>query len=126
MSLIDISELLVDPDFATHFKILRTTGVWKGGRFILDSPEELSFYGPVQPPSVKEMEILPEGERLQGIMCFWVKGKDVFLTRDLTADSKAGISDQFLWRGNHYKIIQIMPWSDYGWVKAFGVRMEGK
>ena len=48
MSLIDISELLVDPDFATHFKILRTTGVWKGGRFILDSPEELSFYSTFQ------------------------------------------------------------------------------
>lgn len=120
MGLIDVTELLEDPDFAESFRLIRTTGQWNEGRFEVNAPESIPFYGPVQPPSSQDMEILPEGERLKGVMCFWVKGSEVYLTRE------DGIGDLFLWRGNHYKIIQVNQWADYGWVKAFGIRMEGK
>lgn len=126
MALIDVTDLLIDPDFASEFLLIRTTGQWEKGRFKLDKPFEMPCYGPVQPPTQKELELLPEGERKRSYMCFHVHGKDVYLTRDLEGDSKGGISDHFLWGGDTYKITQVKDWKHFGWVKAFGERIEGK
>lgn len=126
MALVDVTEVLIDPDFSSDFTLVRTTGQWEKGRFILDAPIEIPCYGPVQPPTPKELELLPEGERKRAYMCFHVKGQDVYLTRDLEGDKKGGISDHFIWNGSIYKIMQIKDWSHFGWKKAFGERIEGK
>ena len=44
-SMIDVSELISDPDFATNYTVLRRTGRWVSGRFVLDDePVELRYY----------------------------------------------------------------------------------
>lgn len=56
-------------------------------------------------------------------MCFYSR-KDIYVTH-VSNEHSPGTSDEIEWHGNRYKIIQVAPYKDYGFVKAFGVRMEG-
>lgn len=115
----DVCDLMHDQDFASPYKVVRRRGEWVKGRFMLHEPEYLNFYGPVQPANPKELEQLPEGDRKKGVIKFLCKmPQELFLTRDNPKD--AGASDEVIWRGERYKIIQLMPWNHMGWMRAFG------
>lgn len=123
MSLVDISFLIEDPDFAQPFIAYRKSGTWKKGKFIQDE-NKISHFGIIQPASTEDIEQLPEGDRIKGVMCFYSR-KEIYLTRTGNETTDSGTSDEIEWHGKRYKIIQVMPYLDYGYVKAFGVRMEG-
>jgi len=36
-----------------------------------------------------------------------------------------GISDKIYWRNNYYKLASVLPYADYGYYKASGVRTKG-
>lgn len=124
MSLVDISFLIEDPDFAKPFIAYRKTGNWKkGGKFVQDEVK-INHFGIVQPASTEDIEQLPQGDRVKGVMCFYSR-KEIHLTRTGDDETESGTSDEIEWHKKRYKVIQVMPYSDYGFVKAFGVRMEG-
>lgn len=119
----DVSVLMHDPDFAFPYTVIRTTGEWDKGRFEPSEPKRLKFYGPVQPATVEEIDQLPEGDILKGVVKFFCRNpRQLHLTRDLESEGAdmGGISDEVEWRGYRYKIIQVMPWGHYGWMRAFG------
>lgn len=122
----DLADLMNDPDFARPYTVIRTTGARVEGEFVLDEPQRIPFYGPVQPASVRELEQLPEGERQKGIMKFMCKNPaELYLTQEASGMQKGCVSDEVEWNGYRYKIIQVMPWTHYGWMRAFGV-MSGR
>lgn len=122
MSLVDISFLIEDADFAQPFIAYRKAGKWaKGGKFVQDE-NIIKHFGIVQPAGVEDIDQLPEGDRAKGVMCFYSR-KDIHLTR-IGGEDKSGTSDEIEWRNKRYKIIQTMPYLDYGYIKAFGVRMD--
>jgi len=121
MPLINVADIINDPDLAQKYIVYRNTGTWDAGRFET-SEKTLHFLGVITVPSSKEILQLPEGDRVIGIMCFF-SNKEIFTTRQNT--STAGTSDQILWKTNRYRIIQVSPLSDYGYYKAFGVRILG-
>lgn len=123
MALVDISFLIEDPDFAQPFIVYRKSGNWKKGKFIQEE-KKIKHFGIIQPASTEDIEQLPEGDRVKGVMCFYSR-KDIHLTRTGNEETSSGTSDEIEWRKVRYKIIQVMPYIDYGYVKAFGVRMEG-
>ncbi len=43
--LVDVSELIEDPDFASSYTVLRRTGKWNDGWFDVSEPERLAYYG---------------------------------------------------------------------------------
>ncbi|MCL2084423.1 MAG: hypothetical protein FWH06_04090 [Oscillospiraceae bacterium] len=128
--MIDVSDLMDDPDFSCDYTVIRTTGKWVKGRFVLSPvPQRLKYYGPVQPATVKEIEQLSTGDQPIAVMKFMCKmPRRLFLTRDLsqaeTGDDGA-ISDMILFRGNSYSIIQVMPWNHFKWMRAFAVLKGG-
>jgi hypothetical protein len=111
---IDVSELLVDPDFSTNYIIWRTTGEWVNGRFVEDEPQRINFYGPVQPPTAKDLELMPEADRVKGIMNF-LSQQPIYITRE------NAISDIAEYNGERYKITQVKNW--YNWNRATGMRI---
>jgi len=129
--MIDVSELMNDPDFASHYTVMRTTGKWNKGRFELNAPRELRFYGPVQPATVKEVEQLPTGNQVKGIMKFMCKRpKRLFVTREMPVDGSqteelGAASDEIHYQGDVYEVIQVMPWSANGYMRAFAVLKGG-
>lgn len=121
--MIDVSELIVDQDFAQPYTVYRKSGDWSGGRFV-ETEIALQFYGVVIAANIKDVNMLPEGDRIAGLMVFYTTADNpIFVTRDL--DSSKGTSDQIEWREERYKIMQTYPYNDYGYIKAIGTRMAG-
>jgi len=111
--MIDVTELLTDPDFVSTYTIWRKSGKWVDGKYE-QSEDPLVFYGPVQPPSTEELEQIPEADRVKGTMNF-LSTEQIFLT------SETGTSDEAEYKGFRYKIIQVKPW--HNWYRATGVRI---
>ena len=121
--MIDISEMISDPDFAQDIKVKRTTGAWDKGRFVTGTPVDLIIPGIVTVCNVKDLQFVPEGDRVVGMMCFHTVDP-IYVTR--STESETGISDLVTWNGDQYKIVQTLPETDYGFMKSFGARIVGK
>lgn len=124
--MIDVSELITDPDFAAPYTVYRRTGKWVKGRFEVSEPEILNFYGAVQPASVREIQQLHIGDSEHGIMKFFTrKPNDIFITKEFSESEEIQISDEIEFDGRIYKVLQVMPWHRGGWCRAFASLKEG-
>ena len=121
--MIDVRELMIDPDFASNYIVVRTTGKWDKGRFVPGTPQELRFYGPVQPANDKDMQQVPEGDRTRNIMKFMCKPPKAIYVSEVRPPETAGevtVSDQIKYNGYVYKIISVKNWDPNGFVRAYG------
>lgn len=126
MSLVDVSEIVLDPEFAQEFTILRSEGDFVKGRWVEVFGESISMYGVVTIVSARELTFLPEGDRVKGaIMIHTVE--PLYLTRaaDDSSGTGPGISDKIIWHDDTYKIFKIDYYSDYGYYRAVGERVKG-
>ncbi|GLG01829.1 hypothetical protein Alches_18700 [Alicyclobacillus hesperidum subsp. aegles] len=96
--------------------IFRKGGSWVGGRW---QPTEVSITarGVVDVPDPTELEQVPEGDRQKGAIRLYT-ATPVMLT------NTSGTSDEILWRGNRYRVMQVIPYADYGYYKAIAVKMD--
>lgn len=119
--MIDVSEILNDPDICQEFTILRSTD----GKFVMggweDKTQQIPGYGAITVASSKQLEMLPEGDRPSGAMAFY-STQELFTTH---VDPKPGTSDILLWRGEKYRIMQVKPWIDFGYWLAIATRISG-
>ena len=113
--MIDVSQLITDPDFCEPFVIRRRIGKWEAGRFIA-TPED-TVNGIVEPTSGDDLEQVPEGDRVSGMMTFYTK-QPVYLSQDKQQ------SDEIIWRGKLYKAVQILDWSRHGFYKVIASYVE--
>ena len=118
--MIDVSELMSDPDFAQPYVVERSTGVsgpggWQG------AVKPILMYGPTQPADAQTIQMVPEGDRVYGARIFWAT-QPLYETR---GGKSAGISDVLIWQNQRFRIIAVWPWQDGGFYKALAVRMEG-
>ena len=122
--MMNLARVLSNPKFRQTFKVFRTTGHFDLGGFVeeIPSPAYFEMSGVVWPPSAKELEQVPEGDRVVGMMVF-VSSQPIYTTRK--TDTEEGNSDQIEWQGGKYKIIQQLNWSDYGFYYCVGVRIAG-
>jgi len=125
--MIDVSDLITDPDFAFPYIVVRRTGQWVNARFAVnDPPERLAYYGAVQPASTNDLQQQGIGDSEHGVMKFFCRQPmDIYLTGDFN-ESKGGIqvSDEIEFRGMLYKVLKVSPWQHNGWTRAFAV-LEG-
>ena len=114
--MIDVSRLITDPDFCEPFTIRRRIGYWEAGRFV-SMPEDTAVTGIVEPTNGDDLEQLPEGDRVSGMMTFYTK-QPVYLSRDKRQ------SDEIIWRGKTYKAQHILDWSRHGFYKVIASYVE--
>lgn len=115
--MIDVSEVITDPDFAQTFVVHRKANKWIAGR-TESTEKDITMTGVIMVADAKTLEQLPEGDRVTGLMCFY-STQELFTTRE------QGTSDQIEWRGERYRVKQVFPYGDYGYYKAVGQRMAG-
>jgi hypothetical protein len=121
--MINVSELIVDPDFGQSYTVYRKNGYWQNFKFV-EGDVSLPFFGVISAANYREINSLPEGDRVSGIMVFYTTADNPFLlTRDETGN--LGTADQPYWRGCRYKAIKLFPFDDYGYQKIMAVRMQG-
>jgi hypothetical protein len=116
---INMADVVNDADFAQAFTITRNSGAWVGGNWIADATE-VPGYGIIEPASSRDVQMIPEGDRVTGMMAFW-SSAPLYIT-----DAAAQVtSDQITWNGELYRLLFVYPWSDFGYYKAIGARMVG-
>lgn len=109
----DVTWLLSDPTLGSqHFTIIRKTGAWQSGRFVLDVAQNIPAIGIIQPSGSESLSMIPEGEKREGMVVIYTK-TEIHLTEG------SEVSDNVEWRGEMYKVLRIDRWQDYGFNIAY-------
>ena len=113
--MIDISSLLCDPDFCTEYTIIDSTGGFVKGRYIGKQTREI-VTGVVRPTAGDDLDLLPEADRLQGSMTFYVTALLACI------DIKNRLYAEY--NSRLYKIIHVDDFSDNGFYRFIGTLVE--
>lgn len=114
---INVSEAL-DSDTAMVVTVVRTDGGgYVDGIYQEGTTSTFKTICSVQQPTPDDIQILPEGERNKDIRKF-ISKKPI----RATSDRDGIIADTVIYKGNHYKIISVNDWDDYGQTTSFGAR----
>ena len=123
--MINVAHAINDPRFSQKFKVFRKSGEWVKGRFI-ESEKEISMIGVITPSKPKEIEMIPEGDRVGGEITIHTTRK-LYITRSIDASEdngeNQGTSDIIEWQGERYKLYQVNDYSQYGYYSAIGMRL---
>lgn len=123
--MINVSRIVNDPRFSQSFKVYRKSGVWVRGRFEEDE-KEIEMNGVITPAKPKEIEMIPEGDRVGGEIAIHSTNK-IYTTHALNnendEETNEGTSDEIEWQGERYKIYQVSDYSQYGYYYAIGMRL---
>ena len=107
MPLVDVVDLLSDPDVAGEdFQVLRTTRTLINGRTV-DTPSQLSAYGSIAPASGSQLLIIPEAERVGS----FISVVTPFILQPLTNTTAP---DQVIWNGGTYRVRTVKNWENFG------------
>lgn len=101
--------------------VYRSTGSFVAGRWTESTLTLSEVPGIVYPSTQKELQQVPEGDRVRGAITFLTAEK-LYVTR---TESPSGVSDKIEWNGELYKILSILPWMDYGYYASVGERIVG-
>lgn len=115
--MINLGELIHDPDFCDTFVIIRhTESTWEKGRQEIKT-KRIMVEGIVAPANSRDLETLPEGDRNSGMKAFYAD-KPFHIT-----DTQK-MSDVCIFRGHKYKLLQVFDYSSNGYYKAIGTLTE--
>lgn len=121
--MIDVSELIEDPDFAQSFTVTRRTGHWVDGNFVT-TPKTIKMTGVIQPMNTRDVQMLPQGDTVKGAVNIWTT-QPLHVTRLDKNEESGAVSDEVTWQGEAYKILEIQNFSDGGYYQAAAVRKLG-
>lgn len=124
MPLLNVGRILNSKNFSQTFTVYRENGSWQAGRWV-STEAPLQMIGAITAASPLDLNQVSEGDRVTGVMCFYSQ-QEIFTTHAGESTEADGTSDQIVWNGDRYRISSVMPWSDYGYYKALGVRMMGE
>ena len=120
--MINISELITDPDFNQNFNVIRTTGTYVTGRFTTTTTT-IAFTGVIDPLNTKDMLQLPEGDTIKGAINVYTLA--ALNTTQATTAGAGTLPDEVVWMGENYKVLNVKNYADYGYYKATAVRKKG-
>jgi len=107
MALIDVSDLLVDPDFVDEITLVsRVPTVNSMGENSLAETSLVSV-GSVQPASGRTIQKLPDAMRVANVSSFWFKGT-------IVASAPGQYSSVLIFNGQRYQVQTVDNWSNFG------------
>ena len=124
--MINLSEIVNDDDFAQEFVIMRSSGgSWQAGKWVNETTG-IPGWGVIQPSTPEELDQVPEGDRVKGMMSFHSEAP-LFKTHTRGPNDKfAGTSDIICWRGQNFRLVKVFPWEDFGYYNGIGARLSGQ
>lgn len=114
--MINVSEVIRDPDFCTSFRIVRQIGYFTGGNFIVESTEQKDVLGVVDPAPGKTLEVSAESDRATNM-------KNFYCLEELKISPDGSISDFVIYGDKTYKIFKVENFSDFGYFLGSGVEV---
>lgn len=120
--MINVSRLISSRAFTQTLSILRNTGTWMSGRWSQSSSTTLSISGIIDPLTTKELSQLPNFDQLNGGIRAYTLTQLNPTQLSSSESSTGSISDEIIWKGHNWQIVQVDDFSDYGYYKAIAVR----
>lgn len=117
MANIDVSDLLLDPDFVSTVQVIRRSAtVNSRGENVITEPTTITTIASVQPASHKQLQRLPEALRAADVRAFFIK-------LPVVQDGASAYPDIIVFEGRRYQIQTQAPWLNYGagWNEAVAV-----
>lgn len=107
MAQVDVTELLVDPDFIDDLTLInRVPQMNSRGELILTETSTPTV-GSVQPASGKALNRIPEALREVNMSSFWVKA-------EIVASSPGKYAAILVFRGRRYQVKNVFDWMNFG------------
>lgn len=118
--MINVGELITDPDFCQTFTLIRRVGEWNEGVWN-PSESRITMTGITHPASGRELEMLPEADRTKNLRTFY--GRSGTTPRIETQNRMA---DEIAYHDSVFKIIQEQDFDDFGYWQVVGIEEEGR
>lgn len=113
MGLVNVSEIMADPDFVSAFSIKRPRADFDAaGVFGVLDYETITAIGVVQPASPETIQMLPEGERSTEIIEVWSA------TPMVKSNASDTLSDVIVYGGRSYRVSKLENWTAHGYSYA--------
>lgn len=107
MALLDVSDVVLDPDFADKLTLLRNVQtVGTNGRAV-NVPSQKTFYGVVTAASGANLARLPSGEMVSGAIIVHSK-------LPLSSGAPGQTADEIVFRGRTYTVSRVDNYSHFG------------
>lgn len=108
MARLDVSELLLDPDFIDSVSLIRrNTTVNNFGENVLSDGVTLATVGSVQPAPARELHRVPDALKNSDVRMFFIKAA-------ITVDGSGKYTDVISFAGRRFQIISVFDWLTYG------------
>ncbi len=108
MANIDVSELLLDPDFVDAFTVVRTAVVVGSNGIAAQTETQIpGVLGSVQPAGGTTLANLPEATRAEGV-------KEVWTQFALRGPVEGGEPDRILWQGKRLIVFKSDEYGHFG------------
>lgn len=107
MANIDVSDLMVDPDFVNKFEIVRRLAAINDFGEAVFTESSFPIIGSVQAGDGATLKRLPEGAQLEDT-------KTIYSKTQLRANVPGGYSDIVIWKCKRYQVLTVMPWENWG------------
>jgi hypothetical protein len=108
MALLDVSELLIDPDFTDPLTLIRRSSTVNsfGEQVLVETPVLINAV--VESGKQDVLLRMPDGTRLTDLITVYYQGV-------LESERPGGYADVILWRGNRYVVKDVpQQYSNYG------------
>lgn len=107
MAQIDVSDVVLDPDFQDSFTVIRSIETVDGhGRGQL-TPTPTLAWGVVQAASGRTMELTPDAVRTNEMLEIWTE----YGLQEATDQTQA---DVVLWKGKQFMVTHVDDWTNWG------------
>lgn len=120
--MINVGEIVIDPDFVQGFTYLRRKITWVNGRKTI-TEEQYSGTGTIIPDTSKSMDNTPQGVNLTGNITLWTH--ETLLVTQENSDVDY-LSDVVIYKGERYILFNDRNLSEYGYNRYTGVRESTK
>lgn len=114
----DVGELMIDPELGARGFTLRRSKPPKFANEGVLQPAygETPMTGIVQPATAREIQLLPEGERLDAVISVWSADEL------RCGDGKLQQPDVLVIDGELFRVVKCEPWQQGGYWRAFAER----
>ena len=110
--MINLSELITDPDFCTEFTIIRDSGRYIDGVWTKQETEIITA-GIAEPVSGVDLKLMPAGDGTDDFITFYTK-------TELKIAPDNALSDVILYNNKKYKLCRLNDYSPFGYYSAVG------
>lgn len=128
----DLSFVVDDGVLSEAYKIKRETGHFGQGGWIIDSTNVINGWGVVSVANEQDLLMIPEGDRVTGIMVFHSLARIYETQLDGGTDSYQSpfpptqrVSDIMIWNYQTWRVLAVGPYPNRRYWRALAVRLGG-